>query len=112
MHVVMESGLSGMYWRFVLYLGFLDARGNGLWPIGYFLDICCILVVATGLKGLSSRHVAFYLLAGAGDACRVVYYLRTALLDMLRYAQAFLKKKVLMDMGQKPETTSKLFKKI
>ena len=36
------------------------------------------------VKGLSSRHVAFYLLKGAGDACRVVYYLRTTPLDMIR----------------------------
>ena len=36
-----------------------------------------------GLKGLSSRHVAFYLLKGAGDACRVVYYLRRTGVDLL-----------------------------
>ena len=40
--------------------------------------------VLEGLKGLSSRHVAFYLLKGAGDACRVVYYLRTTPLDMMK----------------------------
>ena len=40
--------------------------------------------VLEGLKGLSSRHVAFYLLKGAGDACRVVYYLRTTPLDMIK----------------------------
>eukprot|EP00973_Karenia_brevis_P071577 9945294-Karenia_brevis.AAC.1 len=27
--------------------------------------------VLTGLRGLSSKHVALYLLKGAGDACRV-----------------------------------------
>ena len=40
--------------------------------------------VLEGVKGLSSRHVAFYLLKGAGDACRVVYYLRTAPVDMIK----------------------------
>ena len=33
---------------------------------------------------MSTRHVAFYLLKGAGDACRVVYYLRTTPLDMIK----------------------------
>eukprot|EP00973_Karenia_brevis_P014662 2000509-Karenia_brevis.AAC.1 len=40
--------------------------------------------VLDGLRGLSSRHVALYLLKGAGDACRVVYYLRTTPADMIR----------------------------
>eukprot|EP00973_Karenia_brevis_P019599 2688776-Karenia_brevis.AAC.1 len=40
--------------------------------------------VMEGLRGLSSRHVALYLLKGAGDACRVVYYLRTTPADMIR----------------------------
>eukprot|EP00973_Karenia_brevis_P024177 3337719-Karenia_brevis.AAC.1 len=39
--------------------------------------------VLEGLRGLSSRHVALYLLKGAGDACRVVYYLRTTPADMI-----------------------------
>eukprot|EP00973_Karenia_brevis_P092134 12410914-Karenia_brevis.AAC.1 len=39
--------------------------------------------VLDGLRGLSSRHVAPYLLKGAGDACRVVYYLRTTPRDMI-----------------------------
>eukprot|EP00973_Karenia_brevis_P021528 2959192-Karenia_brevis.AAC.1 len=40
--------------------------------------------VLEGLRGLSSRHVALYLLKGAGDACRVVYYLRTTPAEMIR----------------------------
>eukprot|EP00973_Karenia_brevis_P078574 10907959-Karenia_brevis.AAC.1 len=40
--------------------------------------------VLNGIRGLSSRHVALYLLKGAGDACRVVYYLRTTPADMIR----------------------------
>eukprot|EP00973_Karenia_brevis_P051636 7170916-Karenia_brevis.AAC.1 len=40
--------------------------------------------VLEGLQGLSSRHVALYLLKGAGDACRVVYYLRTTPVDMIK----------------------------
>eukprot|EP00973_Karenia_brevis_P028255 3893536-Karenia_brevis.AAC.1 len=39
--------------------------------------------ILEGLKGLSSRHVALYLLRGAGDGCRVVYYLRTIPRDMI-----------------------------
>ena len=39
--------------------------------------------VLVGLRGLSSKHVALYLLKGAGDACRVVYYLRTTPADLI-----------------------------
>ena len=37
-----------------------------------------------GIAGLSSKHVALYLLKGAGDACRVVYYLRTTPQDFIK----------------------------
>ena len=40
--------------------------------------------VLHGVRGLSSKHVALFLLKGAGDACRVVYYLRTSPLDILK----------------------------
>eukprot|EP00973_Karenia_brevis_P026281 3624646-Karenia_brevis.AAC.1 len=40
--------------------------------------------VLEGLRGLTSKHVALYLLRGAGDACRVVYYLRTTPVDMIK----------------------------
>eukprot|EP00973_Karenia_brevis_P071713 9965703-Karenia_brevis.AAC.1 len=40
--------------------------------------------VLEGLRGLTSKHVALYLLKGAGDACRVVYYLRTTPADMIK----------------------------
>ncbi len=33
------------------------------------------------IKSLSSKHVALYLLKGAGDACRVACYLRATLSD-------------------------------
>ena len=32
---------------------------------------------------MSSKHVALYLLKGAGNACRVVYYVRAAPLDLV-----------------------------
>ena len=35
-----------------------------------------ITKVLEGLRGLSSKHVALYLLKGAGNACRVLYYVR------------------------------------
>ena len=36
------------------------------------------------MQGLSSKHVALYLLKGAGDACRVVYYLRTTPVGLIQ----------------------------
>jgi hypothetical protein len=46
--------------------------------------------VLHGVRELSSRHVALYLLKGAGDACRVVYYLRTVALDLIQeFGQEF-----------------------
>ena len=39
--------------------------------------------VLDGLRGLSSKHVALYLLKGAGNACRVLYYVRAAPVEML-----------------------------
>lgn len=48
------------------------------------LKMGIIKKVLEGVRGLSSRHVALYLLRGAGDACRVVYYLRTTPADMIR----------------------------
>eukprot|EP00973_Karenia_brevis_P058945 8206676-Karenia_brevis.AAC.1 len=46
--------------------------------------------VLEGLKGLSSKHVALYLLKGAGDGCRIVYYLRTTPRDLLgRFVDEF-----------------------
>ena len=41
--------------------------------------------VFDGLRGLSCRHVALYILRGAGDVCRVVYYLRTMPGEMLSF---------------------------
>ena len=41
--------------------------------------------VFDGLRGLSSRHVSLYLLKGAGDVCRVLYYLRAVPGDMLEH---------------------------
>jgi hypothetical protein len=39
--------------------------------------------VMEGLRGLSSKHVALYLLKGAGNACRVLYYVRCCPTDMV-----------------------------
>ena len=39
--------------------------------------------VLEGLRGLSSNHVALYLLKGAGNACRVLYYVRCCPTDMV-----------------------------
>jgi hypothetical protein len=41
--------------------------------------------VLEGLRGLSSKHVALYLLKGAGNACRVLYYVRCCPIDMVGY---------------------------
>ena len=46
--------------------------------------------ILEGLRGLSSRHVALYLLRQAGDGCRIVYYLRTTPRDMIEeFIQTF-----------------------
>ena len=46
--------------------------------------------VFEGIRGLSSRHVALYVLRGAADVCRVVYYLRTVPGELLSYfAESF-----------------------
>ena len=44
-----------------------------------------ITKVLEGLRGLSSKHVALYLLKGAGNACRVLYYVRCCPTDMVGY---------------------------
>ena len=43
-----------------------------------------IMKVFDGLRGLSRRHVALYLLKGAGNVCRVLYYLRAIPGDMIQ----------------------------
>ena len=40
--------------------------------------------VLDGIRGLSCRHVALYLLKGAGDVCRVLYYLRSVPSDLMQ----------------------------
>ena len=52
------------------------------WAAGKMKDITKVL---EGLRGLSSRHVALYLLKGAGNACRILYYIRCCPTDMVGY---------------------------
>ncbi len=39
--------------------------------------------ILEGIRGLSKRQVALYLLRKAGHGCRVVYYLRTTPRDLI-----------------------------
>eukprot|EP00973_Karenia_brevis_P027202 3752486-Karenia_brevis.AAC.1 len=39
--------------------------------------------IMEGLRGLSSKQVALYLLRGAGDGCRAVYYVRCCPRELL-----------------------------
>ena len=50
------------------------------WAAGKMKDISKVM---EGLRGLSSKHVALYLLKGAGNACRVLYYVRCCPTDMV-----------------------------
>ncbi len=46
--------------------------------------------ILEGIKGLSRRQVALYLLRKAGHGCRVVYYLRTTPRDLIEeFVQEF-----------------------
>ena len=52
------------------------------WAAEMMKDITKVL---EGLRGLSSKHVALYLLKRAGNACRVLYYVRCCPTDMVGY---------------------------
>ena len=46
--------------------------------------------ILEGVRGLSKRQVALYLLRKAGHGCRVVYYLRTTPRDLIQeFVQEF-----------------------